>query len=94
MPQGAAWMSGGQAVALWRDGVGHPLRPRARLALVLQHFRFCLLGGRETVWGGGGGAPHKHLPFPDFAHFQVVDPDGLGQLLDEEPYVVVLVLVA
>ena len=93
MPQGA-WMSGGQAVALWCDGVGHPLRPLAGLALVLHHFRFFLLGGRETVGVVGRGEPHKHSPFPDFAHFQVVDPDGLGQLLDEETHVVVLVLCA
>ena len=94
MPQCAAWMRGWQAVDLWRDGVVHPLRPMAGLALVFHHFRFFLLGGWETVWGVGGGEPHKHLPFPDFAQCQVVDPDGLGQLLDEETHVVVLVLVA
>ena len=41
-----------------------------------------------------GGEPHKHIPFPDFAQFQVVDSDGFGQLLDEETHVVVMVLVA
>jgi hypothetical protein len=84
----------GRPVDLWRDGVVHPLRPRAGLALVLHHFRLFLLGGRQTVWVVGRGEPHKHLPFPDFAQFQVVDPDGLGQLLDEATHVVVLVLCA
>jgi hypothetical protein len=94
LPQCVAWMSGWQAVDLWRDGVVHPLRPMAGLALVLHHFRFFLLGGRETVWVVGGGESHKHIPFPDFAQFQVVDSDGFGQLLDEETHVVVMVLFA
>ena len=50
-------MSGWQAVDLWRDGVVHPLRPLAGLALVLHHFWFFLLGGRETVGVVGGGEP-------------------------------------
>src|SRR5918912_4026569 len=67
----------------WLAGSG----PMAGLALVLHHFRVFLLGGRKTV----GGEPYKQIPFSDFAQFQVGDPDGLGQLLDEATHVVVLV---